>query len=275
MKIATIAREPEHSPNMASNDAAILAAVAARLRAKGAEVVPYDGSNLPFECDAVCHMARSCNTLEQLARLEKNGTLIINSPASVKGCSRLAMMQRLQKAGIPQPAFTIIEEHTNLEELHYPAWIKRAEGWSCHKNDICYATNAVVAKEAVAEMSTRGIDKAIHCAHIKGDIVKFYGVSKQFFHYCYPDPEKSKFGIERINGAPHRYPFSHASMKEQVFAAAAATGLEIYGGDCIVSNDGRITIIDMNDFPSFSAVREQAAREIAQYITDKINSREK
>lgn len=275
MKIATVAREPEHSPNMTANDAAILAAVGVQLHAIGAEVVPCDGSSMPHECDAVCHMTRNCNTLEQLARLEKSGTLIINSPSSVRGCSRLTMMQRLQKAEIPQPAFTIVEEHTDLEELHYPAWIKRAEGWSCHKNDIRYAANAGEAKEAVAEMRTRGIDKVIHCAHIEGDIVKFYGVGKQFFHCCYPDPEKSKFGLERINGAPHRYPFTPASMKELVFAAAAATGLEIYGGDCIVGSDSHITIIDMNDFPSFSAVREQAAREIAQYITEKINSRER
>ena len=49
--------------------------------------------------------------------------------------------------------------------------------------------------------------------------------------------------------------------------AAKTIGLEIYGGDCIVTADGEIFIIDLNDFPSFSAIRAEAAKEIATYIT--------
>ena len=59
-------------------------------------------------------------------------------------------------------------------------------------------------------------------------------------------------------------------MKRTVFSAAESIGLEIYGGDCIVSEDGAIYIIDMNDFPSFSAIRDEAAGEIAEYIINRI-----
>jgi glutathione synthase/RimK-type ligase-like ATP-grasp enzyme len=273
MKTVTVAREPEYSPNMASDDAAILEAVSRQLQARGAETIQANGDSLPPDTDAVCHMSRSKKRLMRLKELEKQGITVINSTAAVENCSRQPMMQRLQEAGIPQPAFTMIDRQTALESLGYPAWIKRAHGWSCHKNDISYAANASEAAAAVREMSSRGIVAMIHCRHIEGDIIKFYGIGRRFFHYSYPDPEKSKFGLERINGAPHRYPFSLENMKEIVFAAAEALGLEIYGGDGIVGSDGSISVIDMNDFPSFSSVREDAAREIAVYMTEKINNK--
>ena len=118
-----------------------------------------------------------------------------------------------------------------------------------------------IPMEALNEMRGRGITAMIHCKHVAGDIIKFYGVEKRYFHYSYPDPEKSKFGLEKINGTPHRYPFSIEKMKATVFAAAEKIGLEIYGGDCIVCEDGTTIIIDMNDFPSFTAVRDKAAKE--------------
>ena len=269
MKTALIAREPEHSPNMAANDAAILESIAMHLRAMGTET--QQGSIQPGT-DAVCSMSRTASTLEKLKELENSGITVINSPTAVRNCSRHEMMQLLQAAGIKQPHFTVIDEQTDLGGLQYPAWIKRAQGWSCHKNDVSYAADANEAHKSIEEMRSRGITGQIHCIHIEGDIIKFYGIGRRFFHYSYPDPEKSKFGLERLNGTPHRYRFSLDSMKEIVFAAAESLGLDVYGGDCIVDNSGDIYIIDMNDFPSFSAVREEAAREIAQHIIDKTNT---
>ena len=43
----------------------------------------------------------------------------------------------------------------------------------------------------------------------------------------------------------------------------AAAGLDVYGGDCIVREDGTFCIIDLNDWPSFSRCREEAAKAIA------------
>jgi hypothetical protein len=44
---------------------------------------------------------------------------------------------------------------------------------------------------------------------------------------------------------------------------AAAVGLQVYGGDCIVTVDGAWYMIDFNDWPSFSRCREEAAEAIA------------
>lgn len=272
MKIATIVRDRAHSPNMAANDAAILEAVTTELLARGAEVVVAEG-NILDGIDAVCHMSRTHSVLQELERAERNGVKIINSPRSVGNCARHKIMTALESAGILQPAFTLIEAGTDLDRLQYPAWIKRADGCSCHKDDVCFAGNATEAREAIERMRSRGIGKQIHCVHIKGDIIKFYGVGRNFFRYCYPDPGKSKFGLERINGTPEGHAFSLEKMREAVFAAAEAIGLEIYGGDCIVDSNGHIYIIDLNDFPSFSAVRKEAAEEIAEYIINKIKEK--
>ena len=270
MKIATIARDISHSPNMAANDAAILRCVADELRAKGLQVIEANEAELPDDSVAVCHMSRTPGLLERLKEAERCGVTVINSPTAVENCSRLNMMHKMKVAGIKQPPYCLIDERTPLESLRYPAWLKRADGWSIHCDDVCFVRNADEAKEAFDNMRSRGITEVVHCGHIAGDIVKFYGVGKGFFRHIYPDPEKSKFGLEKINGAPHRYPFSLDEMKSAVFSAAESIGLEIYGGDCIVCEDGAIYIIDMNDFPSFSAIRDEAAGEIAEYIINRI-----
>lgn len=270
MIVATIARDTADSPNMQANDAAILEQIAVELRATGAETIATEDTVQLRDADIICHMSRSKKTLEVLQEAERQGIAVINSPGAVHNCSRSSFMEILGKAAIPQPPFKQITKEEELEGLPYPAWIKHSEGWSRHKDDVCFADTPQDAVRAFRAMQARGIGGCIHCGHVTGDIIKFYGVGRRYFHYSYPDPEKSKFGLEKINGAPHRYPFSLDEMKRTVFSAAESIGLEIYGGDCIVCEDGAIYIIDMNDFPSFSAIRDEAAGEIAEYIINRI-----
>ena len=44
-------------------------------------------------------------------------------------------------------------------------------------------------------------------------------------------------------------------------------------GDCIVSPDGSIRIIDFNDWPSFAPCRTQAAPHIAKAIVNLVKAR--
>ena len=55
-------------------------------------------------------------------------------------------------------------------------------------------------------------------------------------------------------------------MKEICDEAAKILQIPVYGGDCIVSADGSFKIIDFNDWPSFSACREEAAAAICNLI---------
>ena len=49
--------------------------------------------------------------------------------------------------------------------------------------------------------------------------------------------------------------------------------MKIYGGDCIVSDDGQIRIIDFNDWPSFAPCRNEAAPHIARCVMNTIKKR--
>lgn len=269
MKIATIARAAEHSPNMSSNDAAILACVTRELIRRGAEVVHVDEEgNIPHDTDIVCHMSRSCKTLSMLEQAQEKGMTVLNAPEAVKNCSRCSVMRILESKGIPQPTFRILNSSVELEGVEFPAWIKRADGWSCHKDDICHVRNMDEAKDAIARMKGRGIAQYVYTAHCEGDIIKFYGVGERYFTYGYPSCEKTKFGLEKINGAPRHFHFDAEMMRRIATEAAKSVGLEIYGGDCIIGADGSIAVIDLNDFPSFSSVREEAAAEIAECIIE-------
>lgn len=264
--IATIVRSAADSPNMEANDAAILECIASELRALGATVISHRQNQLPPGTNVVCHMSRTPATLQILSEAEQGGTIVINRPSAVRNCSRTEMIKALESAAVPQPEFRFIGTPEELDSLHYPAWLKRADGWSSSKDDVCFAADSSTARSIFGQMQARGIKKCVYSRHIEGDIIKFYAVGRQYFHYCYPDPEKSKFGLERINGIQHHYPFNPESLRNIAYKAAEATGVEIYGGDCIVDNKGDIYLIDLNDFPSFTAVRHEAAREIAEYI---------
>jgi hypothetical protein len=97
-----------------------------------------------------------------------------------------------------------------------------------------------------------------------GDLVKFYGVRGTGFFKCfYPtDDGENKFDDEKRNGLAHHYNFDIQRLMESAERLAAITGLDVYGGDCIVRSDGSFAIIDFNDWPSFSRCREEAAKAI-------------
>ena len=89
----------------------------------------------------------------------------------------------------------------------------------------------------------------------------------RFFYWFYPSPcSHSKFGLEKINGIAKGIPFSVEELKIQSDKAAEALNVPIYGGDCVVSADGTLRIIDFNDWPSFARCREEAGGKIAECI---------
>lgn len=270
MRVAIIRRDPENSPNMVSNDEAILQCIKEELEESGADVIFCDSNEIPDGTDAVCHMSRNAKVLEALEIAERQGIKVLNSPKAVRNCSRARIMTLLKNSGIPQPVFHMIENQEELEKQSYPAWIKRGNGWSCHKEDTCYVLDKDEAVAVMKGMKERGIESYVYTMHCEGDIIKFYGVGDSFFSYFYPNPEQTKFGLEKINGTARKLPFDKERMRDMVFKAAKCAGLEIYGGDCIVDEVGNIIIIDLNDFPSFSAVRREAAREISNRIVNSI-----
>ncbi len=124
----------------------------------------------------------------------------------------------------------------------------------------------------MAEYARRGIASAVICKHVSGDLLKFYGVrGTGFFFYFYPEEyNHSKFGYEAMNGKLQYYPVETERLKALADETAGLLRVDIYGGDVIVTADGTMFLIDMNDWPSFAPCREEAAGHIAQCIHHRI-----
>ena len=118
----------------------------------------------------------------------------------------------------------------------------------------------------------RGIDSYTVSAHVRGDLVKFYGVKGTgFFRHYYPtDDGQTKFGDEQHNGAACHHPFDVENLRREAERLAEATGVAVYGGDCIVREDGSWCMIDFNDWPSFSRCREEAAAAIVRLVEHRL-----
>ena len=274
MRIAAIPRATADSPNMSDKDMALFHLVAGKLSEEGHSVeIIGEGESIPAGCDVIFHMTRTAERLEQIDAREREGAMAINSSAGTRNCSRLTFTRILAEEGIEQPPYTILSTNAPAPEGTFcPGWLKKGEGWSSLPDDVQYIATEEELAKGMDALRRRGIREAIYCKHIAGDLIKFYGIvshstQEGFFRFHYPTD--GKFGKEKINGTPHRYPFDEKELRAMAFKAAAAIGIEIFGGDCIVTPDGRISIIDMNDTPSFSAYREDAALHIIQLITEK------
>ena len=91
--------------------------------------------------------------------------------------------------------------------------------------------------------------------------MKFYGVAgTSFFHWFRPfDPEDAKMQKEEMKRTEEQ-------LKAICTKAARELNIMVYGGECIQADDGSLSIIDFNDWPSFSACRTEAASSIAKAV---------
>lgn len=276
VKIAGVKRGTQYSPNHVGNDGLIFSLTAQALRSMGYEVNEYTEAEFVLkniEEPVIFNMARDKTTIAKLKRLEDEGHLVVNSGRGIDNCTRANMTQILLDNEIPHPRSVIVEtdEHLNgqLSEMKVKAvWIKRGDFHAIHREDVTFARSIEEVNDVLKEFRLRGIPNAVINEHLEGDLVKFYGVANtDFFYKFYPfDLSHSKFGHEAINGSAKQFPFSKEELKAVCDKAGEALGVHIYGGDCVVADDGSFKIIDFNDWPSFAPCRDDAGKKIAECI---------
>ena len=278
-KILGVSRSPRFSPNSADRDEAIFQGVVSVLQRSGMEVTRTveDAFTTAAGFDAVFTMARDPQVLQSLSCFEDQGLPVYNSAKALLKATRTVLTERFESAGIPVPAspvcYRLEGQHlvphfrTALpSEIHFPVWLKRSEACAQSAADVCFVENDEQLQCALRSYEQRGIHEVLLSEHLVGDLVKFYGVAgTPFFHAYYPtaDHAFSKFGLERINGAPSGYPLELTALKQCADHAASLCGIPIYGGDCIVDVHGQFRIIDFNDWPSYSRCCKEAAEAIA------------
>ena len=279
-EIAGIMRAGAYSPNHIGNDAAIFNAVAEQLRKRGCIVTVYCeeqfNSGLVKE-RIILNMCREQQSIKRLQEMEDDGCIVINSGYGIENCTRERMTRILMGHGIPYPDSIIVNTNEAvIGELKNAGinncWIKRGDFHAMHKEDVSYVRHAEEAQEVLQEYFFRGIKRAVINKHLVGDLIKFYGMyGSPFFFWFYPfDDGHSKYGLEAINGKSKGIDFDIEYLKSICNQAAEALDVKIYGGDCIVSPEGDIRIIDFNDWPSFAPCRNEAAPFIAKCVLNTI-----
>lgn len=271
-ELISIYRAERYSPNSVERDKAIMDAVCEKLSTRyniyktREEDIETEGMPLMLRlADAhqphsgapllVLSMARSRKVLDILTQMEAEGARVINRAQAVLNATRTVIDRMMRENDIP------------CAPLHgdHGWWIKRGDEAAQEKGDVRFAADERERDATIEEFHKRGITDIVTTAHVRGDLVKFYGVTgTAFFHTTYPtDGGFSKFGDETRNGTSRHTPFDIAALHGDASRLAQLTGIEVYGGDCIVRSDGSYVIIDFNDWPSFSVCRHDAAEAIA------------
>lgn len=284
IKIAGIMRAGVFSPNHIGNDSTIFNIVADQLRKRGCEVNVYSEDrfvNQEITEDIIVNMCREQRSIAKLQQLEDAGALVINSGYGIENCTRERMTRILLGSNIPFPESIMVNTDEGVRETlrrasMTPCWIKRGDFHTMHKEDVTYVRHPEEAQEVLQEYFLRGIKRAVISRHLEGDLIKFYGIAgTSFFYWFYPfDSDYSKYGKEKANGKSRGFAFVEERLKAICAKAADALDVKIYGGDCVVSPEGEIRIIDFNDWPSFAPCRQEAATQIAKYIMSAIKERQ-
>lgn len=273
VKCLGILRELQNSPNRESDDELILKAVMQNLELQRVDVTLLT----PEQADAADlagydMIVPMCETYPRLMRLKSmarsGGPLIINPAESVFNCYRTQMIPRFEKTPelvFPETVILPTEQVDRLPEFATNgAWLKRGDVHNTCSHDVVFARNDADAREIVADFKKREIRDTVIQKHQDGDLIKFYGVGPgQWFTWFYHDPSTAR-----------RLPFELEDLAFQAETAARAVGLEVFGGDAIVSPEGPIFIIDINSWPSFARVRAEAAVQIARRLRARLRLKE-
>jgi hypothetical protein len=280
--IAGIRRGNLFSPNHIGNDTAVFSQTAEQLRRKGFVVNEYIESDLltrEIPEKVLFNMVRDRQAVRKLQQFEDEGRLVINSAYGIENCTREKMTRRLLSHGIAHPVSLFLRTDEDPVEAIQAAgfcncWVKRGDFHAIHREDVTYVRHPDEAKDILKEFAMRGIETVVVNEHLTGDLIKFYGVAgTAFFYWFYPsNMQHSKFGLEQINGTAKGYPFAGEQLRALSNEAAEALNIRIYGGDCIVSEDGRLRLIDFNDWPSFAPCRNSAVPSIVACILDEIHA---
>ncbi len=270
-----IYRERAHSPGRESDDAGILQAVAQRLSEHGFDVelkAPEDLAALPEDSDALPSlffvMCERDAIVSRLAAWEKRGARVVNRPAAIRNTDRESTIARLSGDGIPFPSSVLAPTAgpAAVPPFGFPCWVKRGDVHATQAEDVSFAARPAELASRLSALASRGIARAVVQEHVAGDLIKFYGVAGtdaggqplSWFQWFYHRDQKLA-----------NHAFDPARLRATVAAAAAALGLDVFGGDAIATASGTTCLIDLNAWPSFALYREIAAEKIAARLAER------
>jgi hypothetical protein len=232
----------------------------------GAEVIKYDGCLFHAEQlsnSLVLAFTKEEKSITELEKAETNGITVINSPESIANCNRTNQAIILQESGIAYPESILLDSKSPVSDALARlksdiVWLKsNKKGDNSSPDILCSARNQIHCMATLREFQMNHVEQVVVQENIQGDIIRFYGIRESgYFYWTYK---------ETVNLTK----FAKSSLFSLADSAAWLLGLVFYGGQAVVKENGEIVIIDMDAFPDFAPVREQASEHAAKFILSK------
>lgn len=259
-------REDGHSPGHEDDDAAILQAAAAALQRRGHRVRLCPPERVAQELAASPALVFAmCETPDYLGPLDDavaESIPVFNSPRGIRNTFRHRMVQKLAAAPVAFPRSEGVVLAGKPRWPGRPVWLKRYDYHATRPDDVLFAESAARWDDAIERFAARGFTRAIAQDHVAGDLIKFYGVGNGWFRWFYHQ-----------NQVLAGHEFDETALVRTARAAAAALGVDIFGGDVIVGADRTLTVIDLNAWPSYARFRAEAGAAIAEFLETRLVGR--
>lgn len=270
-----IYRESAHSPGRIDDDAAILDRVGENLRIRGfdVELLTTEAADRAFERPGgnIFAMCERSEILDRLKAAARGGAIVVNSPDAICNTYRHRMIERFVQHHIAAPASHVVAtDASKLPPAFSGVWIKRYDFHATQPDDVMYTASEEGWRKALSRFAERGFPFVVVQENVPGDLVKFYAVRPGAAGP--PDATWFKWFYHRDKGMMG-HTFEVSRLRDAALGAAAALGLEIFGGDAIIQADGEPVIIDLNAWPSYARYRDQAAQAIADLLIDRFQRR--
>src|SRR5262249_37326252 len=157
-------------------------------------------------------------------------------PEGIRNTDRERTISLFARHSVPFPTSVLVPtaRQARMERFAFPCWIKRGDVHATEPGDVTFVVQPDALAAALENFASRGIDRAVIQEHVPGDLIKFYGVGKA---------EGSANGLDfswfewfyHRDQTLSRHPFEPSALRATVFRAASALGLEVFGGDAIVT----------------------------------------
>ncbi|MHB2025499.1 MAG: hypothetical protein ACYCPQ_02490 [Elusimicrobiota bacterium] len=271
IRVLGIRREAQNSPGREDDDAMILKAVLAQMARRRVDTElagpqAVDEGRLE-DWDLIFPMCEAYPRLRRLLEFSKaSPSLIINHPGAVLGCYRAQLLETLSRTPgvlVPESETCKLSASARDPASGFGAagfWIKRGDVHNTCDKDVVFVRGAEDAAAAFEDFRRREITSVVLQRHVDGDLIKFYGAGPGlWFTWFYHDPQTAR-----------KLPFEPEDLAQQAMAAANAVGVEVFGGDAVVSPGGAVYLLDLNSWPSFARVRDEAAVQISRWALSRL-----
>lgn len=238
-----------------------------RLVVPDEDVVALCGRRRLLEADLVLGRGRSDALLCCLSLAEHAGVPTVNTAEAVRrALHKEVVCVLLAAASVPVPRSWLMPASSLVElpEAAFPLVVKPPTG------DNGRGVRVVRGPDEVRRLPAQDrLVLAQSLVPFDGEDLKLYVIGDQVFASRKPSPllrdgQLVGTGRARATARARRWPLT-AELRDLALTCAALTGLELLGVDLVLGPDGPV-VIEVNDYPNYSAVPDAGARIAAHLL---------